>query len=39
MIPIKDKYITECGDLRLLLTNLHPDVDSLIAMHQAHPSH
>ena len=24
--------ITECGDLRLLLTNLHPDVDSLIAM-------
>ena len=31
--------ITERGDLRLLLTNLHPDVDSLIAMHQAHPSH
>ena len=30
--------ITERGDLRLLLTNLHPDVDSLIAMHQAHPS-
>ena len=29
--------ITERGDLRLLLTNLHPDVDSLIAMHQAHP--
>ena len=31
--------ITERGDLRLLLTNLHPDVDSLIAMHQAHQSH
>ena len=31
--------ITECGDLRLLLTNLHPDVNSLIAMHQDHPSH
>ena len=31
--------ITEHGDLRLLLTNLHPDVDSLIAMHQAHSSH
>ena len=31
--------ITERGDLRLLLTNLHPDVDSLIAMHQGHPSH
>ena len=31
--------ITANGDLRLLLTNLHPDVDSLIAMHQAHPSH
>ena len=31
--------ITGCGDLRLLLTNLHPDVDSLIATHQAHPSH
>ena len=31
--------ITECGDLRLLLTNLHPDVDSLIAMHQAHSCH
>ena len=30
--------ITEGGDLRLLLTN-HPDVDSLIAMHQSHPSH
>ena len=25
--------ITERGDLRLLLTNHHPDVDSLIAMH------
>ena len=31
--------ITERGDLRLLLTNLHPDVDSLIAMQHAHPSH
>ena len=31
--------ITERGDLKLLLTKLHPDVDSLIAMHQAHPSH
>ena len=31
--------ITERDDLRLLLTNLHPDVDSLIAMHQAHPSY
>ena len=31
--------ITERGDLGLLLINLHPDVDSLIAMHQAHPSH
>ena len=30
---------TERDNLRLLLTNLHPDVDSLIAMHQAHPSH
>ena len=28
--------ITEHGDLKLLLTNLH---DCLIAMHQAHPSH
>ncbi len=31
--------ITERGDLRLFLTNLHPDVDSLMAMYQAHPSH
>ena len=31
--------ITERCDLRLLLTNLYPDFDSLIAMHQAHPSH
>ena len=31
--------ITERGDLRLLLANPHPDVDSLIAMHQALPSH
>ena len=31
--------ITERGDLRLLLTNLHRDGDSLITMHQAHPSH
>ena len=31
--------ITERDDLRLLQTNLHPDVDSLIAMLQAHPSH
>ena len=31
--------ITERGDLSLLPTNLHHDVDSLIAMHQAHPSH
>ena len=35
----KQTNITERGDLRLLLTNLHPDVDSLIAMHQAQPSH
>ena len=32
-------HISERGDLRLLLINLHPDFDSLIAMHQAHPSH
>ena len=31
--------ITKRGDLRLLLINLDPDVDSLIAMQQAHPSH
>ena len=39
-LPTKQRNklnITERGDLRLLLTNLHPDVDSLIAMHQAHP--
>ena len=34
----KKLNITERGDLRLLLTYLNPDVDSLIAMHQAHPS-
>ena len=31
--------ITERSYLRLLLTNLLSNVDSLIAMHQAHPSH
>ena len=31
--------ITEQGNLRLLLTNLYPDVDGLIAMNQAHPTH
>ena len=30
---------SERGDLRLLLKNLHPDVDSLIAMHPGHQSH
>ena len=31
--------ITQRDDLRLLLTNLHPDVESLIAMHRVHPFH
>ena len=31
--------IIERSDLRLLLTKLHPDVDSLITMHKADPSH
>ena len=31
--------ITERSDLRLHLTNLTPDIDSLMAMPQAHPSH
>ena len=31
--------ITDRGDLRLLLTNLKPDVDRLISSHQAHPSY
>ena len=30
--------ITECGDLRLLL-KFHPNVEKLISLHQAHPSH
>ena len=31
--------IAERGDLRLLLTSIHPDVVSFIAMHQVNPSH
>ena len=31
--------ITECGDLRLLLRNIEPDIEKLIASHQAHPGH
>ncbi|XP_034274523.1 protein FAM200A-like [Pantherophis guttatus] len=31
--------ITECGDLRLLLSDLKPDIGKLVSFHQAHPSH
>jgi len=31
--------ISTRGDLRLLLTNIQPDIDELISRHQAHPSH
>lgn len=31
--------ITERGDLRLLLSAFQPDVEKLISLHQAHPSH
>ncbi|KRX59623.1 hypothetical protein T09_13853 [Trichinella sp. T9] len=27
------------GDLRLFLTNIEPNVDRLVALHQPHPSH
>jgi zinc finger BED domain-containing protein 5/7/8/9 len=31
--------IVDRGDLRLLLTNVNPDINKLISLHQAHPSH
>ncbi|XP_026579775.1 LOW QUALITY PROTEIN: zinc finger MYM-type protein 6-like [Pseudonaja textilis] len=31
--------ITERGDLRLLLSDLKPDIRKLVSIHQAHPSH
>ncbi|KRX14394.1 SCAN domain-containing protein 3 [Trichinella nelsoni] len=31
--------IDKRGDLRLFLTNIEPNVDRLVAMHQPHPSH
>lgn len=31
--------ITERGDLRLLLSDLKPDIGKLVSLHQAHPSH
>uniref|UniRef100_A0A5S6Q3Q7 DUF4371 domain-containing protein n=1 Tax=Trichuris muris TaxID=70415 RepID=A0A5S6Q3Q7_TRIMR len=31
--------IVQRGDLRLLLTNIEPDVEKLLASHQPHPSH
>ena len=31
--------ITERGDLRLRLSDFQPDVEKLISLHQAHPSH
>ncbi|EZA56552.1 SCAN domain-containing protein [Ooceraea biroi] len=31
--------IADRGDLRILLTNIKPNIDKLIAAHQAHPSH
>ena len=31
--------ITERGDLRLLLSEIDPDVEKLISLHQVHPSH
>jgi hypothetical protein len=31
--------ITQRGDLRLLLTEIKPDIGKLISLHQVHPSH
>ncbi|KAG8234800.1 hypothetical protein J437_LFUL006633 [Ladona fulva] len=31
--------VCECGDLRLLLSDIKPDVGKLVSGHQAHPSH
>ncbi|KRZ16537.1 hypothetical protein T4B_6930 [Trichinella pseudospiralis] len=31
--------IAKRGDFRLFLTNIEPNVDRLVAMHQHHPSH
>jgi hypothetical protein len=31
--------ISECGDLRLLLSDIKPDVEKLVSLLQAHPSH
>ncbi|KAF2366234.1 hypothetical protein FHG87_003001 [Trinorchestia longiramus] len=31
--------LENCGDLRLKLTNFEPNINSLAAAHQAHPSH
>ncbi|KRZ82873.1 hypothetical protein T08_776 [Trichinella sp. T8] len=31
--------IAKRGDLRLFLTNIEPNVDRLVAMHQPHPLH
>jgi hypothetical protein len=31
--------ITQRGDLRLLLTEIEPDIGKLISLHQVHPSH
>lgn len=31
--------IVDRGDLRMLLTNIEPNINKLVAVHQAHPSH
>ncbi|XP_034642709.1 SCAN domain-containing protein 3-like [Trachemys scripta elegans] len=31
--------IANCGDLRMLLTKIEPNINKLIAAHQVHPSH
>ena len=31
--------ISARGDLRMLLTNIEPNINNLIASHQVHPSH
>lgn len=32
-------HITERGDLRLMLSDIKPDIGKLVSFHQAHPSH
>lgn len=33
------RKITKHGDLRLLLSDIKPDIRNLVSFHQAHPSH